>query len=286
MSKKAVKEQAALHYAGQKKGYWWKYTLVALIVFIYLLPLYVLLMKSLKSITDHSTPMSFPQVLYWENYLAVIRDGTMLRAYKNSMIITVLAVACDILIGCMAAYPLARNDSKFNALVRNAFMGVMMIPPLTILVGVYTFLVDIQAINHYWGIVFTIVAFGLPMSIFMFTNFIVSIPKALDEASIIDGANIMQTFLYIIFPQLKPIIITIAIIHGVGAWNEYAYSLYILQKPDMATITLTIKQYFSGVTNDYGGAAAAAMLGIVPLIIVYVFLQDYFVRGQIDSAIK
>lgn len=286
MSKKAAKEQAALHYAGQKKGYWWKYTLVALIVFIYLLPLYVLLMKSLKSITDHSTPMSFPQVAYWENYLSVIRDGTMLRAYKNSLIITVFAVFCDILIGCMAAYPLARNNSKFNALIRNAFMGVMMIPPLTILVGVYTFLVDIQAINHYWGIVFTVVAFGLPMSVFMFTNFIVSIPRALDEASIIDGANIMQTFLYIILPQLKPIIITIAIIHGVGAWNEYAYSLYILQKPDLATITLTIKQYFSGVTNDYGGAAAAAVLGIVPLIIVYVALQDHFVRGQIDSAIK
>lgn len=286
MKLKPAKEQAALHYAGQKKGYWWKYTLVALIVFIYLLPLYVLLMKSLKSITDHTTPMSFPQVIYWENYLSVLRDGTMLRAYKNSLIITVFAVFCDILIGCMAAYPLARNDSKFNALIRNAFMGVMMIPPLTILVGVYTFLVDIQAINHYWGIVFTVVAFGLPMSVFMFTNFIVSIPRALDEASIIDGANIMQTFLYIILPQLKPIIITIAIIHGVGAWNEYAYSLYILQKPDLATITLTIKQYFSGVTNDYGGAAAAAVLGIVPLIIVYVVLQDHFVRGQIDSAIK
>lgn len=284
--KNKPQEQAALHYAGQKKGYWWKYTLVAAIVFIYLLPLYVLLMKSLKSITDSSSTLSLPQMCYWENYLSVLRDGTMLRAYRNSLIITLFTVVIEIMIACMAAYPLARNQTKFNGAIRSLFMGVMMIPPLTILVGVYTFLVNIHAINHYWGIICTLVAFGLPMSTFMFTNFISAIPKALDEASIIDGANIMQTFLHIILPQLKPIVATIAILHGVSAWNEYAYSIYLLQKPELATITLTIKQYFSGITNDYGGAAAAAVLGILPLIIVYVCLQDYFVRGQIDSAIK
>lgn len=284
--KKKAQTQSGLHLVGQKTGYWWKYPLAILIVCIYLLPLYVLFAKSLKPITDTSSFMSLPKQLYWENYLSVLRDGTMLRAYKNTIIITVCTICLDILIGCMAAYPLARNDSKFNSIIRNTFMGVMMIPPLTILVGVYSFLVDIQAANTYWGIICVMVAFRIPMSTFMFSNFIVSIPKALDEASIIDGANIMQTFLHIILPQLKPIIITIAIIHGVGCWNEYGYSVYLLQKPELSTITLTIRRYFSGAGNDYGGAAAAAALGIIPLLIVYIVLQDHFVRGQIDSAIK
>ena len=155
--------------------------------------------------------MSFPEVFKIENYTSIIKDGTILRAFKNSGIIAVCTIVIEIVLACMAAYPLSRNDSKFNRFIRNVFMGVMMIPPLTILVGVYTFLVGIKAINSYWGLILTLVAFGLPMSVFMFTNFVSSIPRALDEASIIDGASILQTFFYIILPQLKPIIATVTI---------------------------------------------------------------------------
>lgn len=281
------KEKEAPHrYAGQKSGYWWKYLVAALIIAIYLIPLYVLAMQSLKGVTDSSTRLAFPEVVVWDNYLSIIEDGTMLRAFKNSGIIALCTITLEIVLGCMAAYPLARNDSKFNGLIRNVFMGVMMIPPLTVLVGVYTFLVGIQAINTHWGLVFTLVAFGLPMAVFMFTNFITAIPRELDEASVIDGANVMQTFFHIILPQLKPIVATVTILHGVSAWNEYAYSMYVLQKPDLMTVTLTIKKYFSNVAIDYGGAAASAVIAILPLIIVYLFLQDAFVQGQVDSAIK
>ena len=282
--KKAREE--AHYYAGQKKGLWWKYLLAALIIFIYLMPLYVLLMQSLKSDTDISSAMSFPEVWYFDNYLSIIEDGTMLRAILNSAVVGVSTVLLEIVLACMAAYPLARNDSRFNGLVRTIFLGVMMIPPLTILVGVYTLLVGLGAINHRWGIVLTNVAFGLPMSTFLFTNFIRSIPRDLDEASVIDGASVMQTFFRVILPQLKPIVATVAILHGVSAWNEYAYSIYILQKPEMQTITLCIKKYFSSVRNDYGGAAAAAILAILPLVVVYLVLPDAFVQSQVDSAIK
>lgn len=283
--KKNTKE-VAHYYAGQKKGYIWKYLLAALIIAVYLIPLYVLLMQSFKGVSDGSTAMGFPEIWKIENYTSVIKDGTILRAFKNSAIVAVFTIVIEIVLACMAAYPLARNASKFNGFIRNVFMGVMMIPPLTILVGVYTFLVDMKAINHYWGLILTLVAFGLPMAVFMFSNFITAIPRALDEASIIDGANIMQTFFYIILPQLKPIIATIVILHGVSAWNEYAYSMYIMQKPELLTITLTIKKYFSSIGNNYGGAAASAVLAILPLTIVYLFLQDAFVQGQVDSAIK
>ena len=279
-------EEGTHYYAGQKKGYWWKYLLAFLIIAIYLIPLYVLFMQSFKSMSDGSTALGFPEVWRIDNYISVIKDGTILRAFKNSAIIAVFTIVIEVVLACMAAYPLSRNDSKFNGFIRNVFMGVMMIPPLTILVGVYTFLVDLKAINSYWGLILTLVAFGLPMSVFMFTNFISSIPRALDEASIIDGANIIQTFFYIILPQLKPIIATVVILHGVAAWNEYAYSMYIMQKPELLTITLTIKKYFSSVGNNYGGAAASAVLAILPLTIIYLLLQDAFVQGQVDSAIK
>ncbi len=283
---KEKKEEQAHYYAGQKKGLWWKYLLALFIVFIYLMPLYVLLMQSFKSSTDLSSSMSLPEVWYFENYLSTIKSGTIFRAIKNSAIVASCTVVLEVVFACLAAYPLSRNDSKGNRFVRSIFMGVMMIPPLTILVGVYSVLVGISAINSYWGIILTNVAFGLPMSVFLFTNFVGSIPRDLDEASIIDGANVLQTFFHIILPQLKPIIATVVILHGVAAWNEYAYSIYILQKPELQTITLCIKKYFSSVTNDYSGAAAAAILAILPLTIVYLILQDAFVQSQVDSAIK
>lgn len=285
MKKEKFKETATYH-AGQKRGYWWKYLLAALIIFIYLMPLYVLVMRSFKGVTDMSSFMSPPEELYLENYISVFKEGTLLRAFLNSGIVTILTVVIEIVLSCMAAYPLARNNTKFNGFIRSIFMGVMMIPPLTILVGVYSFLVGIHATNTYWGLVLTLVAFGLPMAIFLFTNFITAIPRALDEASIIDGASVLQTFFYIILPQLKPIIATVTILHGVSAWNEYAYSQYIMQKNELVTVTLAIRRYFSSVSNDYGGAAAAAVIAILPITILYLILQDYFIQGQVDSAIK
>lgn len=146
--KKNIKETAH-YYAGQKKGYWWKYLLAALIIAIYLIPLYVLFMQSFKSMSDGSTAMGFPEVWRIDNYTSVIKDGTILRAFKNSAIVAVFTIVIEVVLACMAAYPLSRNASKFNGFIRNVFMGVMMIPPLTILVGVYTFLVDLKAINSY-----------------------------------------------------------------------------------------------------------------------------------------
>jgi raffinose/stachyose/melibiose transport system permease protein len=271
---------------GINKNAWWKYVVSALLIFIYIVPLYVLVNQSFKSVSDTSTRMQFPQAYNFENYLSILRDGTMFRAYLNSGIIAVSVIIIEIAVAAIAAYPLARNSTKMNGMISTIFMGVMIIPPLTILVGVYTFLTKIKALNTYWGMIVTLVAFGLPMAIFLYSNFIKSIPKELDEASIMDGAGILQTFYYVILPELKPITATIIILHGVAAWNEFAYSMYILQKPSMMTITLTIKKFFTGTTVDYGGACAAAVLAILPLTIVYLILQESFIQGQIDSAIK
>lgn len=287
MARNRKKTENQTHcYAGQKKNLWWRYLLAVIIILIYLMPLYVMFIQSFKGPTDLSSSMSFPEVWNFENYSSIIKDGTIFRAMKNSALIAVCTVIIEVIFACLAAYPLSRNDTKLNRFVRNIFMGVMMIPSLTILVGVYTLLVNMHASNTYWGIILTNVAFGLPMSIFMFTNFVGSIPKDLDEASIIDGANILQTFFNVILPQLKPIIATIIIRHGVSAWNEYAYSVYILQKPELQTVTLCIRKYFSSMGNNYGGAAAAAILAILPIIVIYLLLQDSFVESQIDSAIK
>ena len=259
---------------------WWKYLVSIALLIIYLFPFYIIINVSLKAFSDTTSRIQFPETIYWDNYNKIIQSGEIFTGIKNCLIITVLVLLVEIVIGCMAAYGLARNQSKLNEIVRSLIMSVMMITPLTILVGVYSTMSKIHATSTYWGMVLVLSAFGLPLVIFLYTNFISSIPVALDEAS-----N-FQVFFKIILPQLKTVTVTVIILQGVSVWNEYTYAYYFLQKTSMRTITLVIKTFFSAVSNDYGAAAATAVIGMLPLIIVYLCLQKYFIQGQVDSAIK
>ena len=265
---------------------WWKYVISAVIIVIYLLPVYAVLVMAFKSPQDLSSRISLPSHLYLGSFEKSIQNGNILNALKNTAMITLGVILIEVIAGCMAAYPLARNRSKLNRLVMNIILAVMMVPTLSIVAGVYTLLVSIKGISTFWGIILVTTAFGLPLSVFLYNNFIVSIPESLDEAASIDGANVLQTFFMIILPQLAPVTVSVIIMKGVAAWNEFDFSLYVLQNPKMYNITLTIKQFFSESSTDLNAAAAGALLGILPPIIAYLFLQKYFVKGAIDSAVK
>lgn len=272
----------------KKERVWWKYIISLVIVVIYLLPIYVLVVMSFKEKTDFSSRLRLPGYLYLENYAKAIMEGGFLDALQNTVIITVGTVAAIVILGCMAAYPLSRNRSKLNNTVKSICMGVMMIPNVSIIVGVYTEIIALNGINHLWSVVAIGVAFGLPTAILLYSNFINSIPEALDEAAAIDGASPFTVFWKIILPQLKPITATLVIQQGVGAWNNFVYPSYFLQKPEKYTLVLLIRKYFGNADSmsNLNGAAAVAILSTLPIVVLYIFCQKYFIQGQIEGAIK
>lgn len=267
---------------------WWKYVLGILICVVYLLPVYVLVNMSLKQFTDMSSRLVPPNYLYLGNFTEAFEKSNVLTAMKNTLIVTISVVAIEVCFGCMASYAFARKNTRLTRFMSGFCLSVMMVPSLSILVGIYTEIVAMNGINQYWGIVAISASFGLPLSIYLFTNFIRSIPIELDEAAAIDGAGIFRTFFTIILPQLKPVTVSVIILKGVGAWNDYLYPSYILQKSGMYTLTLKIKQYFGSQDNssDLNGAAAVAVLCILPIMITYICLQKYFIQSQIDSSVK
>ncbi len=270
----------------KRKNNLWKYIVSAGLILIYILPIYVLITMSLKKRNDLSSLLAFPGYQYFDNYIKILQNGRIPQALLNTLIVTVCVLVIEIFVGGLASYPLSRNKSKFNHFIKNVIMGIMMIPSLSILVGIYSLLVKIHGISTLWGLIMVTAAFGLPMTIYLYTNFITAIPESLDEAASLDGCGVFQTFFHIILPQLKPVTVTVIILNGVSVWNEYAYSLYVLQKPKTYTLTLMISQYFSTGGKDFNGAAAAASIAILPLVILYLFLQKYFIQGTIDSAVK
>ncbi len=253
---------------------------------IYLFPFYVVINLSLKPRTDNSSRLAPPKEVYLDNYVAALQNGAILTAIKNNTLIILGSLAIVITVGSLAAYPLARRQTRLNEWIRRLFMGIMMVTPLTILVGVYSILSRIGAISTYWGIILILSTFGMPQAIYLYSNFISTIPVDLDEAASIDGAGRFTTFFRIILPQLTPVTVTVIIMQGVNMWNNYLFTHYILQKKQMFTVTQVISGYFSTTSSDYGGAAAVAVIGMLPVVIAYLFLQRFFVKGAMDSAVK
>ena len=162
----------------------------------------------------------------------------------------------------------------------------MMVPPLSVLVPIYKELVSIGGINTFWGIILITVTYSLPMSVFMFSNFISGIPKELDEAALIDGCSQFMIFPRIILPNMAPVISSVLILTGVSIWNDYSFQLYVLQRPKLKTITLAISSFFSEGNSNMPAAAAAAVLSVLPVAVIYLCLQKYFIKGTMDSAVK
>ena len=256
-------------------------------VAVQLLPFYVTLTTALKQQSDLSSQWWFPiATIYWGNFATAIEQGNILTAIGNSAIVTIVSTVLVCVLGALAAYPLARRQTALNKLVLLGIIGLIMIPPLSILVPLYSMLNKLNAINTYWGIILVMATAQLPLAIFLYSAFMRSLPIAVEEAATMDGANRMQVLFWVIFPMLKPVTATVVILAGVGIWNDYALSVYVLTDPSVKTIAPAIGSFFSTQSSNLGAAAAASIMGVVPVLIAYLFLQRYFIRGMVAGAEK
>lgn len=262
-------------------------TFLAIVMIIQIVPFYIATTVSFKARTDLSSRWLPPsEELYLDNYETAIERGRILNAIRNSTAVTSVSTVFVCALGALAAYPLARIRSRFNRVITLVILGVMMVPPLSILVPLYTMMNNFNAVNTYWGIILLMITGQLPLSIFLYMNFIATLPIALEEAALIDGASYFQIFFQIIMPLLKPVTASVIILTGTLIWNDYQLSLYMLTTSDMRTITTAIGAFFSQQSSNLGAASAASLLGMLPILITYLFLQQYFISGMVAGAEK
>ncbi|WHY64788.1 carbohydrate ABC transporter permease [Neobacillus sp. SuZ13] len=257
-----------------------------IISLFHIVPLYLLFNTSFKNESDTSSKWLLPDYLYTDNFKNAWEFANLGNAFFNNVVITVITVILVIVIGALASYPLARYQTKLNKIVYIVFISALIVPPLTILVPLYQFIVDLGGLNSYWAMIVLNVTFNLPITIFLYTGFIGTIPRELDEAAMIDGASRIGLFFKIILPLLKPVTVTTIILTGVAVWNDYQFSVFFLQDSDRLTITVALSQFFSQYNNNLGWVAAGSLLGMLPLTILYLFLQRYFIKGLSAGAVK
>ncbi|MBM7551501.1 raffinose/stachyose/melibiose transport system permease protein [Thalassobacillus pellis] len=266
----------------------WVLTIVALVVTLFhLIPFYIMITTSLKANNDFSSKWAVPETLQFSNFVEAWEKANLGTAFVNTAIITAGAAILLIFLGSMAAYPLARRNTKLNKGVYFLFISIMVIPPLTALVPLYKMVVDIGMMNtHEIAILNNLAAF-LPLTIFLYAGFIRStIPKELEEAAKIDGASTLVTFFKVVFPLLKPVTATVLIISCVFIWNDYQFAIFFLQDNDVQTLTVALASFFGQNQSNLNLVASAALMSMLPMTILFLCLQKYFVAGLSSGSVK
>lgn len=254
---------------------------------VQLLPFYLAITTSFKDQSDLSSVWLFPfGAVTWDNFAAAVTSGGVLRATFNSAIVTAVATALTCVLAALAAYPLARRRTRLNRGVEFVILAVMMVPPLSILVPLYSLLNTFGLLNTYAGLILPLVCLELPRAIFLYTQFLRAVPISLEEAARVDGASRLQTLRIIVFPLLKPVTVTVVILTAVYVWNEFALSSYIMTSTEMKTLAPSIAAFFGANGSNVNAAVASALIGVIPMLIAYLFLQRYFMKGMLAGAEK
>ena len=242
-------------------------------------------LKSSKAIFLYP-PQWIPNPPNWRNYYdtwTIVPFGTF---FRNTVTIAVLCTVGTIIASSLAAFGFARLKFKGRGFLFAVMLATMMIPWEITAVPLY---VEFKFLGWIDTLKPLIVPsfFGSAFNIFLLRQFLYSVPYDLDEAALIDGCGPFRTFFRVILPQLPPVTASVAILTGVTCWNDYQFSIYILSKQNpVATITQAVSGFFQQVNSDAYGAAAAALLGVLPIIALFLLLQRYFIQGMVDSAIK
>ncbi len=273
-----------------KTGSQFIYAVLVVLTAIFIFPIFLVLMNSFKSRLYVSTvPFALPNgnmFVGLENYINGLTTSGFFMAFLRSVWVSIASVALIIVGTSMTAWFIVRVKTKLTKALYYVFVFSMIVP-FQMVMYTMTFMVTSLAFDNVVGIVLVYLGFGAGLSVFMFTGFVKSVPLEIEEAATIDGCNPLQTFFIVVFPMLKPIAITVAILNAMWIWNDYLLP-YLILGSDHKTVPVAIQLAMQGAygSTDYGGFMAMLVVSIIPIIIFYVCSQKYIIKGVIAGAVK
>ncbi|GHU67123.1 sugar ABC transporter permease [Clostridia bacterium] len=284
-----VKRHRTKHnFAGAEKNSLIVQLLLILVVIIVSIPIYIVIINLFKT-TDviRTSPLSFPTVFSLDSLIYVITDPykNIWELYLNSALVTFGGTILSVLLSSMVAYFIARSNNRLSNFMRTYFMLGLMIPYILVYVPLALLLRFVGLMNG--GIpvlIFIYTSNTISFGVFIFTGFIRSLPRDMEESASLDGANIYQTFWRIIFPLLKPATATVAIFVGVAMWNDFLTPM--LLGGNIQTITTGIYNAIGAHATDWARVFAYVFMASLPLVIAFLTLQKQFISGLTSGSIK
>jgi multiple sugar transport system permease protein len=268
------------------------YGLVLLLGIVFIFPFFWTLMSSLKTPQEMSTfpPVWVPEIPQWHNYNTVLTTVPFLLWAKNSLFVVTLSSVGTVLSGAIVAYSFARFNYRGRDLIFLITLGTLMLPAQVTLIPQFVLFHKLGWINTHYPLWLPHWFGGGAFAIFLLRQFIMTLPRELDEAAIIDGAGYFRIFWQILLPLCKPVIATIGVISVIDSWNDFVNPLIYLQLPEKFTLAVGLN-YFRTIPEVAGEPTqhllmAASIMIIAPVIILFFTTQRYFVQGIVLSGIK
>ncbi|MUT66942.1 carbohydrate ABC transporter permease [Paenibacillus sp. NEAU-GSW1] len=263
-------------------------TLALLLALLFLSPFYFVLVNSLKELGEIMIDAaSLPEKYLWGNYNKVWEIIRFPKVLFNSIMITAVSVTGIVIISAMAGYRLVRRPTLFNKLLFTCFIAAMIIPFQSIMLQLVRVTSLLELRGNLLGIFVCYLGFGLSLSTFLFHGFVKSVPVEIEEAAVVDGCTPYGVFWKIVFPLLKPIMVTVIILNGLWIWNDYLLPVLVIgANKDLTTIPLAVTRFFGQYTKQWDLALAGLTMSVAPILAVFLMLQKHIVEGISAGSLK
>ncbi|MGJ3247257.1 MAG: carbohydrate ABC transporter permease [Elainellaceae cyanobacterium] len=263
------------------------YVLLGAIALAMLLPLIWLVSTSFKAPTEdifQFPPQFLPQQPTLQNFVQVWQTNPFGRYLFNSTLVAVLTVALNLLFCSLAAYPLARLNFQGRDFIFTSIVATILIPFQIVMIPLYILTVQLGLRNTYLGIIFPAIASAF--GIFLLRQAFRGVPKELEEAARIDGCSDLGIWWHVMIPSVRPALVTLAIFVFIGSWSDFLWPLIILDRPEYYTLPLGVAKLAGSFSLDWRLIAAGSVISIVPILIFFIFMQQYIVPSETGSGVK
>mgnify|MGYP000935875511 CR=1 FL=1 len=265
------------------------YAIMIIFTVLTIYPILWLVLQSFKTNTTYLTTnkLSFPSSLYLGNYAFVMNQGNFFGFFKNSLIYTSVTVAVVVVLSNMAGFAFAKLNYKITKLLHGIFIVGILLTMQSILIPLFLMVSAAGIHNTRWAVLIPYIALGLPMGVYLCTDFQKSIPDELLEAARIDGASFISIFSRVVLPMCAPVSVTLAIITFTGNWNDFMGPLIYLSSDAKWTLALGLSR-FSGMygKTPWNLLMAASLVTVLPCVLLFFFAQRYFIQGIVITGVK
>lgn len=264
------------------------HALLLLFALIQIFPIFWLFGFSLKDNSEifGGNIAGLPQHWRFENYANAFFNANIFQYFFNSILVTGVTILITLLTAATAAYAISRMIWRGRETMLKIILLGMMVPIHAALLPLFIILSKANLLNSYWSLIIPYVAFGLPMAIYLFTSFMESLPREMEEAAAIDGCGIYSMFIRIIFPLIRPALATVSIFTFISSWNELMFAVTFINKTEYKTLTVGIMSMVGAYTTKWGEIGAGLMIATIPTVIVYLLLSEQVQNSLVAGAVK
>jgi raffinose/stachyose/melibiose transport system permease protein len=264
------------------------YMLVVLFTILAVYPIFWVIMSSFKTTQEYmlNSKLAFPKMFFFRNYPLAWRDANFTVLTLNSIFYTSVTVISIIILSFMAGFAFAKLPSKITPVLHGSFIIGILITLQCIMIPLFILIRGVKLINTRLGVLIPYIGIGLPMAVYLSTEYIKSIPNEVIESARIDGAKYLNIFRTIVLPMAAPVATTVAILTVTGTWNEFMLINILVSSDRLKTIPVGMNMFAGSLATDYGKQFAALVIGMLPMIIFYVIFRKQITKGVSAGAVK